>query len=276
MIGPPLYIGRYKGSGAGLPHFIHRLGLMLLLLVTLAMPTTTGWAKPPLVLAASSLQEAMEDAATAWAAKGHERPVIAFAASSALARQVEAGAPADLFVSADEAWMDYLQTRRLIATATRTSFLHNRLVLVAPKKSTLRLAIAPRFPLARALGAGRLAMADPDAVPAGKYGKAALQRLGVWASVEKKIASAENVRAALALVERGAAPLGIVYATDAKASAGVRVIGAFPATSHPPIRYPIARLSTSTNPEGEAFRRFLISREGLAIFTRRGFSASGR
>ncbi|MGE4432145.1 MAG: molybdate ABC transporter substrate-binding protein [Sphingobium sp.] len=228
--------------------------------------------KPPLVLAAASLQESLEAAASSWAAKGHARPVLSFAASSALARQIDAGAPADLFLSADEAWMDYVAARKRIVAGTRLSFLHNRLVLIAPVASSVRLTIAPRFPLARALGRGRLAMADPAAVPAGKYGKAALQKLGVWSSVETRIASAENVRAAMALVERGAAPLGIVYATDARASAKVRVVGTFPATSHPPISYPVARLAASTSPEAEGFRRFLISREGKAIFARYGFA----
>jgi len=247
--------------------------LLVLLLAAMLLPgAALAQARGPLVLAAASLQEAMTDAADAWAARRHARPVISFAASSALARQVEAGAPADLFVSADEDWMDYLAARSLIVPGSRATLLANRLVLVAPAQSRLRLAIARGFPLARALGNGRLAMADPDAVPAGRYGKAALTRLGVWTSVRSRIASAENVRAALALVERGAAPLGIVYATDARASSRVRVVGTFPADSHPPITYPVARLRVSTHPEAEAFRRFLLSREGKAIFVWRGFA----
>lgn len=254
-------------------HYLFRLWL-LLFTTALLLPGAAQAAgtKPPLVLAAASLQESLEAAASSWAAKGHARPVLSFAASSALARQIDAGAPADLFLSADEAWMDYVAARKRIVAGTRLSFLHNRLVLIAPVASSVRLTIAPRFPLARALGRGRLAMADPAAVPAGKYGKAALQKLGVWSSVETRIASAENVRAAMALVERGAAPLGIVYATDARASAKVRVVGTFPATSHPPISYPVARLAASTSPEAEGFRRFLISREGKAIFARYGFA----
>lgn len=225
----------------------------------------------PLVLAAASMQEALTDAADRWAALRHPRPVLSFAASSALARQVEAGARADLFVSADEEWMDYLQTRNLLRTGTRARLTENRLVLVAPAGSRVNLRIAPRFALARALGNGRLAIADPASVPAGRYGKAALEKLGVWQGVAARIAPAENVRAALALVERGAAPLGIVYATDAKASRRVRVVGVFPASSHPPITYPVALLKASTNRDAEAFRRFLISREGRAILARRGF-----
>ena len=230
-------------------------------------------ARPPLILAAASLQESLTAAAVRWAAKGHPKPVISFAASSALARQVEAGAPADLFVSADEEWMNYLAQRRLIRPQTRVSFLTNSLVLIAPATSRLRLTIGPRFPLDRALGAGRLAMADPGAVPAGKYGKEALTRLGVWPSVQGRVAAAENVRAALALVGRGEAPLGIVYATDARATGRVRVVGTFPASSHGPITYPVATLATSRNGEAEGFRRFLVSAEGKSLFRRFGFGA---
>jgi molybdate transport system substrate-binding protein len=234
---------------------------------------TPAWAqaKPPVVLAAASLQESLTAAAQRWAAKGHPKPVLSFAASSALARQVEAGAPADLFISADEDWMNYLAQRRLIQPRTRVSFLANSLVLVAPAASRIRLNIAPRFPLAAAIGQGRLAMADPAAVPAGKYGKEALTRLGVWTSVAPKVAAAENVRAALALVSRGEAPLGIVYATDARAAPGVRIVGTFPASSHAPITYPLAALVSSRNPEAEGFRRFLVSPEGKAVFRGYGF-----
>ena len=227
--------------------------------------------KGPLVLAAASLQEALTDAADAWAARRHPRPVLAFAGSSTLARQIEAGAPADLFISADEEWMDEIAHKGLIQPATRVSFLSNSIVLIAPAKSTARLRIGPAFPLGQLLGSGRLAMADPDSVPAGRYGKAALEKLDVWGSVKDKIAKAENVRAALQLVANEVAPFGIVYATDARAAPGVRVVGTFPADSHMPIRYPIARLTKSSNPDAEAFRRFLVSREGGAIFAKRGF-----
>jgi molybdate transport system substrate-binding protein len=228
-------------------------------------------ARPPMVLAAASLQESLNAAADAWARKGHPRPVISFAASSALARQVEAGAPADLFLSADEEWMDYLQQRRLLRPGSRASLLTNAIVMIGPASSRSRVNLAPGFPLARALGSGRLAMADPDSVPAGKYGRDALTRLGLWAQVEGKVARAENVRAALALVNRGAAPLGIVYATDARAEPGVRVVAVFPPGSHAPVSYPIAALAGATNPEGEGFRRFLLGGEGKAIFRRFGF-----
>jgi molybdate transport system substrate-binding protein len=247
------------------------LRALMLLLLAFTGPATAAPARPPLVLAAASLQESMTAAADAWAGKGHPRPVISFAASSALARQVEAGAGADLFVSADEEWMDALAAKGLIVPASRVTFLGNRLVVVAPTGSHVRIPLRPG-PLARVLGAGPLAMADTESVPAGKYGKAALVKLGVWDAVAPHVVRAENVRAALALVERGAAPLGIVYATDAKASGKVRIAGVFPAGSYPPIAYPVARLTASTKAEGEAFRRFLVSREGRAIFARFGFS----
>ncbi len=239
---------------------------------TLAATPAAADPTPPLVLAAASLQESLMAAANAWAAKGHVRPVISFAASSALARQVQAGATADLFISADEDWMDALAARRLIVANTRVTFLGNRLVVAAPAGSKTRIPVRPPAALVRVLTAGPLAMADTP-VPAGKYGQEALERLGVWAQVAPRVVRAENVRATLALVERGAAPLGIVYATDAKASAQVRIAGVFPASTHPAITYPVARLSTSRNPEAEAFRRFLVSRGGKAIFVRYGFSA---
>jgi molybdate transport system substrate-binding protein len=230
--------------------------------------------KPPLVLAAASLQESLTAAADAWAAKGHAKPTLSFAASSALARQIDAGAPADLFISADEPWMDDVAQHGKVKPGTRTSFLANTLVLVAPAPAHGgTVAIRPGFPLARLLGDGRLAMADPDAVPAGKYGKAALTALGVWPSVEAKVARGDSVRAALAFVERGEAPYGIVYETDAKASRGVRIVGIFPETSHPPITYPIAVLTASTSPDAAPFERFLLSAEGRAIFQRFGFQA---
>ena len=253
---------------------LRAVSLWLLLGAVALLPTQArAQQRGPLVLAASSLQEALTDAARAWSARKHARPVISFAASSALARQIEAGAPADLFISADEEWMDHVAGKGLVRAKTRVSFLSNRLVLIAPRSGGKRLAIARKFPLARALGKGRLAMADPDTVPAGKYAKAALTSLGVWPSVASKVARAENVRAALALVERGEAPFGIVYATDAKASSKVRVLGVFPASSHPPITYPVAVLRESRHPDAEGFRRFLISRAGKAVFARHGFTA---
>lgn len=230
----------------------------------------TAQPRAPLVLAAASLQEAMTDAADAWARAGHARPVVSFAASSALARQAMAGAPADLFASADVEWMDAVAAKRLLVPGTRAVLARNRLVVVA-RAGAARVGSLRGARLARVLAAGSLAMADPDSVPAGRYGREALTRLGAWSAVAPKVVRAENVRAALALVERGAAPYGIVYATDVRAAPGLIVAGAFPPASHAPIVYPIARLSTGTSPEAEGFRRFLLSPRGQAILARRGF-----
>ena len=254
-----------------MPSLIRKF-LLFAFAASLAHAPLHAQARGPLVLAAASLQEALTEAAAAWTARKHARPVISFAGSPALARQIEAGAPADLFIPADEEWMDHVAAKGLLRKGTRAVLLSNRLVLIAPAGSRAILTIGRNFPLARTLGSGRLAMADPVSVPAGKYGKAALANLGVWPGVAGKIARVENVRAALALVERGEAPLGIVYATDARASAKVRVVGVFPASSHPPITYPLALLKTAPHPEAEAFRRFLLSSEGKAIFARRGFA----
>jgi molybdate transport system substrate-binding protein len=225
------------------------------------------------VLGASSLQEALEAAADAWARQGHPRPVLSFAASSALARQVEKGAPADLFLSADEQWMDSAAKAGALRQGTRRDLLTNAIVLIAPRASAATLDLSDPASLAATLGASRLAMADPDAVPAGKYGKAALEHLGVWNALADKVARAENVRAALALVESGETPLGIVYATDAAASGRVRVVARFPSASHPPIRYPVAVLAGSSNPQADDFERFLASEQSQAIFARYGFGS---
>ncbi len=245
--------------------------LLALLLGACAAAPVSANPRPAFVLAAASLQESLTAAALAWQRRGHPRPVISFAASSALARQVEAGAPADLLITADEDWMNYLDQRAMLRAGSRARLLTNQLVLIAPAASEVALAPGPSFPLAAALGQRRLAMADPDNVPAGKYGREALTRFGVWRQVQGRIARAENVRAALALVARGEAPLGIVFATDARATRAVRVVGTFPASSHRTISYPVAALRRSRSPEGEAFRRFLVSPEATAIFRRYGF-----
>lgn len=248
---------------------MRRICFLLSLLLGLVATSATAQRRGPLVLAAASMQEALTDAADAWRAQGHARPVLSYAASSALARQVMAGARADLFVSADAEWMDAVGAKGLIVSGTRATLARNRLVVVGrvggPRLGTLRGAA-----LARVLAAGPLAMADPDSVPAGRYGRAALTRLGAWEAVAPRVVRAENVRAALALVERGAAPYGVVYATDARAARGVAIAGYFPATSHVPIVYPVARLSASD--EAEGFRRFLLSTRGQAILARRGFA----
>ena len=245
--------------------------LLVIAAATLSAVPAAAQEKPPVVLAAASLQEALTEAAAAYMAQGHSKPIISFAASSALARQVDAGAPADIFISADEPWMDFVANKGLIRGGTRISFLTNRIVLIAPAGQPLKLTIGRNFPLAAALGDGRLAMADPDSVPAGKYGKAALINLGVWREVEPKVVGAENVRAALTLVSRGEARAGIVYETDARAERRVQVVGVFPAISHPPISYPIGILARSRNPAAASFRTFLLSSAGKTIFRKYGF-----
>ncbi len=227
-----------------------------------------------LIFAAASLQTALDELTPA-VARAIGMPVrTSYAASSALARQIEAGAPADVFISADIEWMDYVATRGLIRADSRVNLLGNRLVLVAPASRTgPATKIEQGFPLARTLGNERLAVADPVTVPAGKYARAALMSLGVWDSVAAKLAPAENVRAALLLVSRGETPLGIVYATDAAADRGVAVVGEFPASTHPPIVYPAALTSVSS-PAAVQVLAFLRGTVAAATFTRQGFSIS--
>jgi molybdate transport system substrate-binding protein len=224
-----------------------------------------------LVFGAASLKNALDDANAQYERERSRKIVVSYAASSTLARQIENGAPADVFISADLDWMDFLAERKLIKPDTRANFLGNKLVLIASKDSTVSLTIGQNFPLAQALGNGRLAMADPGSVPAGKYGKAALEALGVWASVANKIAPAQDVRATLALVSRGEAPLGIVYQTDAAADEAVKIVGAFPEGTHPPIIYPLAVVATSTSPEVAPYIQFLRSPAAAPAFEKQGF-----
>ena len=220
------------------------------------------------IFAAASLQTALTRIAAGY--RGPGAPLrLSFGASSAMARQIAQGAPADLFISADTEWMDWLSQRRLIAAGTRRNLLSNRLVLIAPKASPVSLKITAGMPLAAALSGGRLAVADPASVPAGKYGKAALIRLGVWDSVAGRLAPAENVRTALAYVARGEAPLGIVYATDAHAEPRVKVVGVFPQTTHPRILYPAAL--TKATPTGRAVLDYLSGPKAMAVFAAEGF-----
>jgi molybdate transport system substrate-binding protein len=224
------------------------------------------------VFAAASLKEALDEQVGRFAAETGDKIVISYAGSNALAKQIEAGAPADVFVSADTDWIDYLDKRNLLRPGTRIDLLRNRLVLIAPADTRASLPIAPGFALGAALGTGKLAMANPDSVPAGKYGKAALTALGVWTSVESRIARTDNVRAALVLVARGEAPFGIVYATDAIAEPKVRVVGTFPDNTHPPIVYPIAIVAASRSPSAQRFVDNLGSPAARAIWARHGFT----
>lgn len=263
-----------RTSRSGSHRIVLWLGVLVLVIGAVAWfsRSNRNSDRAPVVLAAASLQESLEAAAQAWSAKGHPKPILSFAATSALARQIEAGAPADLFISADEEWMDTLAGRNLIAPQSRATMVGNRLVLIASAKSTVALDLQHDKSIVPLLGSGRLAIADPEGVPAGRYAKQALTKLAIWEPVASRIAAGDNVRAALSLVARGEAPLGIVYATDAAAEPKVRVVATFPAGSHPPIRYPLAILKGSRNADAEAFRTFLLSPEANAIFRRFGFT----
>jgi len=224
------------------------------------------------VFAAASLKTALDEINAACEADVGEKATISYAASSALAKQIEQGAPADVFISADLAWMTYLSDKNLTRKDTETRLLGNSIVLIAPADSTAATTIAPNFDLAGLVGDGRLAMANVDAVPAGKYGRSALERLGVWSSVEGKVAQAENVRAALALVATGEAPLGIVYKTDAAADPKVKIVATFPAESHPAIIYPVAQTVASQNDATPAFLKCLQTARAKALFEMQGFT----
>jgi molybdate transport system substrate-binding protein len=227
--------------------------------------------EPVTVFAAASLKTALDALLTPCGGGAGVPFRISYAASSTLARQIEEGAEADLFISADLDWMDYVGQKGQVMPGTRVDLLRNSLVLIAPASSKSTQKIGPGFPLAAALGSGKLAMANPDSVPAGKYGRSALEHLGVWGSVEKQVARAENVRAALALVSRSEAPYGIVYATDAFADKGVRIVDTFPAASHPPIVYPAAIVASSKSPAAKPLLEFLKSAPAKATWEKYGF-----
>lgn len=247
------------------------------LLVCLALPVLAQASAPEredlLVFAAASLQELMDEAGRDWQARSGQRVRISYAGSAALARQIERGAPADVFVSADLAWMDYLESRDKIDPATRFDLAANSLVLVAPRGTLDVLALEPAA-LASALGPrGRLAMAETANVPAGRYARQALESKGLWAAVEDRLAQADSVRAALAFVARGEAPLGIVYATDARVDPGVVVVAAFPAGSHEPVRYPAARVRASPSARSAGFLGFLQGGQMRERLQKHGFMA---
>jgi len=224
------------------------------------------------VFAAASLTDVLQEIGAAFRADTGIPVRFSFAASSALARQAESGAPAQVFVSADVEWMDYLAARGLIDAGTRRDVAGNELVLIAPADSAVQLTITSGFGLVAALGEGRLAVAEPETVPAGRYAKAALTTLGVWDAVEGRLAPAENVRAALAHVSRGEAPLGIVYRTDARADAQVRVVDSFPAGTYPPIVYPAAAIAGAPESAAE-FGEYLAGDKAQDAFRRNGFTA---
>ena len=233
-----------------------------------AMPTS---GTEVTVFAAASLREAMDEQAKQFESTAGSKVIVVYGGSNALARQIEAGAPAEVFVSADEDWMDYLDQRRLLVPGTRSNLLRNELVLIAPAKSSAALRIAPGFGLATALKDEKLAMANPDSVPAGKYGKSALESLGVWKSVETQVVRTDNVRAALALVARGEAAFGIVYKTDALAEKNVRIVDTFPEATHAPIVYPAALVAPEKSPVAKALLDFLRSGAARPIWEKYGF-----
>lgn len=230
------------------------------------------------VFAAASLTDAMRNIAALWVARGHPAPTLSFASSSVLARQVEQGAPADLFISADLKWMDWLATRHLIRTDSRQTLLGNSLVLVEPSSTLKPVTIAPGLDLAGIIGpGGRLAVGDPASVPAGIYARQALTRLGLWNSVSARLAPAENVRAALLLVERGEAPAGIVYASDVTAAPGLGIAGTFPDDSHDAIVYPAALLQNAGDADdARRFLAFLSTEAAKQAFRKAGFLTIGR
>lgn len=252
---------------------LRHLLLCCAVLLTCAIPSKLAPAQDGsvIVFAAASLKNALDAVAGAWQKETGKRATISYAASSALAKQIEQGAPAQMFVSADLDWMAYVAEKKLIKPESRANLLGNRLVLIAPKDRAQPVEIKRGFDLAKLLGEGRLALANVEAVPAGKYGKAALEALGAWAGVAGKTAQAENVRAALLLVSRGEAPLGIVYQTDAAADPNVAIVATFPEDTHPPIVYPIA-LTTTATPDAAALLAFIRSPQAKAVFEAHGFT----
>jgi molybdate transport system substrate-binding protein len=250
------------------------LGLALALSLAPGLAPSNAAAQDSVVVfAAASLKNALDEIAATWSKDtGKPAPKISYAASSALAKQLEQGAPADLFISADLDWMDYVAAKSLIKADTRFNLLGNKIVLIAPKDSRTTALAIKGDDLAKALAGGRLSMANVESVPAGKYGKAALEKLGAWAAVKDSIAQAENVRAALLLVARGEAPLGIVYSTDAAAEPNVRIVATFPEDSHPPIIYPAALTKDAKNADAKAFLDFLRGAKARTSFEKQGFT----
>jgi len=250
---------------------MRRLFLVLGLLAFLV--PSAAWAQQLTMFAAASLTDALKDVSAAWEKQGHPPLRLSFASSSTLARQIAEGAPANLFASADEKWMDYLAKAKAIVPDTRKDLLSNQLVLVVPKDRARKVTIGPDLDLAALLGPnGRIATGDPAHVPVGIYAKQALTKLGLWSKVEPRLARAEDVRGALLLVERGEAPAGIVYATDAAVAPGVVIAGVFPESSHDHITYPFAVVRSGDTPEARALMAYLAGPDARAIFVRRGFS----
>jgi molybdate transport system substrate-binding protein len=246
--------------------------MRLLLIFLLVLAPLQARAQALTVFAAASLTDAMKQISDLWAKAGHQAPRLSFASSSTLARQIEQGAPVNVFASADEQWMDYLAKKDLIAAGTRKDLLGNELVLVVPATHPVHVEIGPNFDLAAMLGSdGRLSTGDPAHVPAGIYAEQALRKLGLWDKIAPRIAPAADVRSALLQVERGETPAGIVYSTDAAASKAVSIAGVFPDHSHNPITYPFAVIKSGDTPDARAFLEFLATPAAREVWTRNGF-----
>jgi molybdate transport system substrate-binding protein len=253
--------------------FTRLIAAAALVAVALPFPSAFAQEKSLTVFAAASLKNALDDTNSAFSKAIGIKVVVSYAATPALIKQIEQGAPADVFVSADLQWMDYAAAHNLIKLDTRINLLGNKLVLIASKNSKLdKVEISNGFDITKLAGDGRIAVADVKAVPAGLYAKAALQSLGAWAAAEPKLAMAENVRATLAFVARGETPIGIVYETDAKVEPNVKIVGVFPESSHPPVTYPVAATAESINPAVARYLNFLRTPTAKTIFERYGFS----
>ncbi len=263
-----------KAASLGSQRLLIRLTVSLLAGLTLVL-AAPAQAKDLLVFAAASTKNAAEDIAKLYAAEGKGTVTYSFASSSDLAKQIENGAPVTIFISADTKWMDYLAERNLIVADSRRDLLANKLVLIAPIDSDLAIELATDAPLADKLGDGKLALGEPESVPVGRYGKAALESLGIWAQVEPKVARTKDVRASLALVERGEAAAGIVYATDAAISKKVKVVAEFPAETHPKIVYPVAFVAGGNDEAARAFYDFLNGPQARTVFLEYGFTVTG-
>ncbi len=261
-------------TGRDIPIRTFLFGLFLSFIILAS--GTSAQAKDVVVFAAASLKNALDDVATVWMKETGKKAVISYAASNVLAKQIEAGAPADIFFSADLDWMDYVASKSLIRPESRVSLLGSSLVIIAPQDQALQMSKQfldkPLSELASILGPGRIAMGHVDAVPAGKYGKAALEKLGAWEGVKSRVVQTENVRMALSLVSRGEAQLGIVYKTDAAADPTVKMVWTFPEKSHPPIVYPIALTAEANNPDAASFLDFMRSAQAKSLFEKHGFS----
>ena len=272
-----MYTSKYNhlGSLDLLSRILPGLALLWMTLQSASLPAAEARQPQILVFAAASLTDVLQEIGAAYEKISGAHLKMSFDASANMARQIEACAPADVFFSADEQWMDYLQSRNLIQAATRRNVVGNRLVLIAPAGSQIKLRIAPHFPLVAALGDGRLATGDPDSVPVGRYARSALTALGVWDEVASRLARGENVRAALMYVGRGEAPLGIVYASDALVDKRVRVVDTFPANTHAPIVYPVA-LTKFAKADAAGFLTYLFSPSAHEMFIKYGFTDPAR